>query len=93
MHANSTTSPVTALAGHMNNSAVYMLLSHISPSLFPSEMPSLKKVWQSIQTSAIPAALVANITFNTLYKHAILAQVDMERRDMKGYFGRFAATI
>ncbi|KAJ4938529.1 hypothetical protein JOQ06_003142 [Pogonophryne albipinna] len=38
-------------------------------------MPSLKKVWQSIQTSAIPAALVANITFNTLYKHAILAQL------------------
>lgn len=83
--------PVQSQPRCMNNSAVYMLLSHISPSL--CEMPSLEKVWQSIQTSAIPAALVTNITFNTLYKHAIIAQVDMERCDMKGYFGRFTATI
>lgn len=61
MHANSTASPVTALAGHMNNSAVYMLLSLITPSLplFPNEMPSLEEVWQSIQTSALPTALTA----------------------------------
>lgn len=42
MHANGTASPVTASAGHMNNSAVYMLLTHITPSLFSNEMPSLE---------------------------------------------------
>lgn len=93
MHANSTTSPVTALAGHMNNSVVYMLLSLPHYSLPPSNWNAFTGISvQSIQTFVLTTALVTESALllhtNMQYWH----KVAMHKHSMQGNVWHFAAT-